>query len=109
MQQSVPATGLQKDEIEAMVRDRIGRISIPKRAAAEIGLSDSLDEDLRVDSLGFIELLIELEKTFGFECAEDFLLLDAYPSVGAMVDYIAGRMQSTGDAGAIKRATNPSH
>ena len=92
MQQLAPT--IEKDEIEAMLRDRIGQIGAPRRTASEVGLLDSLDQDLGVDSLGFIELLMELENTFGFECDGDFLLMDAYPDVGAVVDYVTERMQT---------------
>lgn len=82
-------------EIEARIISMIAQISVPQREASEVSLSASLDQDLNVDSLSFIELLIELENTFGFTFDEDFLLMGAYPNVGTVVTYVLGAVSSS--------------
>lgn len=84
-----------RQEIEARIIGMIARISVPQREAFEVSPSASLDQDLNVDSLSFIELLIELENTFGFTFDEDFLLMGAYPDVGAVVSYVAEAVSSS--------------
>lgn len=77
-----------RDDLDLQILSMLGRISIPERNVLQIKRADTLDKDLNLDSLAFIELLIELENTFGFAFDEDYLLMQAYPNVGAVIDYV---------------------
>lgn len=74
--------------IESSILSKIGQISLPKREASEINLSDTLGKDLNIDSLGFIELIIEIENTFNITVDDDYLLMDAYPDVKSVLEYV---------------------
>lgn len=81
-------------EMQPRIMGMIGQISAPRRMASEIQLTDSLTEDLNVDSLSFIELIIEIENAFGLEFDDSFLLMEAYPNVKAVVDYVNRKLES---------------
>lgn len=89
---------LYPDRDSEAIRDRIlhvlGQISVPQRAATQVNLTDRLDADLNVDSLGFIEFVMELEASFNIQVEDDFLLMESYPNVQSVIDYILKQAQS---------------
>jgi len=82
------------EEIVASILGLLGQISTPKRAAPEINLTDKLESDLNVDSLGFIEFVMGIEVTFNIEVEDDFLLMGKYPDVQSVVDYVIQQANS---------------
>ncbi|HEX2095576.1 MAG TPA: acyl carrier protein [Longimicrobiaceae bacterium] len=83
-------------EITPFILQTIARISIPPRDPSEVRPTDSLERDLNVDSLGFIELVIEIENTFGMQFEDDYVFVQAHPSVQALIDYVAEVRASVG-------------
>lgn len=77
-------------DVAAAVLRELARICVPPRAPEEVRLTDCLERDLNVDSLGFIELVIELENAFGVQFEDDHVFVAAYPDVQSLVDYVAG-------------------
>ena len=77
-----------EDEVKEKVIKTIGEISIPKKESDKIKLSDSLDRHLNVDSLGFIEMIIEFENDFNISFDDDFLQVAAYPDVQTVVEQV---------------------
>jgi D-alanine--poly(phosphoribitol) ligase subunit 2 len=59
----------------------------------------SVDTDLfeagLLDSLGFVELLVHLEREFGVTTSIDDLKLDNFNSVAHIAEFVAGRSAST--------------
>jgi acyl carrier protein len=84
-----------ENEIEDRILGMLGQLSVPKRDALEIAISDSLEHNLNIDSLSFVELLIEIENTFNIQFDEDFLLMDAYPNVGSVIDQVKAKISGT--------------
>lgn len=75
-------------EIDRLVREALGGISKPPREPTEIEASDRLEEDLNVDSLGFIEFIIEVENRLGLTFEDDQVFVEAYGDVGELVEYV---------------------
>jgi acyl carrier protein len=52
----------------------------------------------RLDSLGVVELVLELERRFGIAIETDDLELDHFRSLNALADFVASRAVITGQA-----------
>jgi acyl carrier protein len=61
-----------------------------KRCTQQTGASagDRLREDLAIDSMGFIRLIIEIERTFGVRFEDEMLALDVFERLGDLVNYV---------------------
>jgi acyl carrier protein len=57
----------------------------------ELGDEESLLEARIIDSLGILELVGFLEKTFAIEVADDDLSPENFDSIGALTRYVAKR------------------
>lgn len=57
-----------------------------------------LYEDLGVESVGTLELVLNLEDTLGIEVDPEDLEMDVFRTVGSLADYVAGRLVATGTA-----------
>jgi acyl carrier protein len=57
-----------------------------------------LYEDLGLESIGTLELLLDLEGTLGIEVDPEDLEMDDFHTVGSLADYVAGLLVTTGTA-----------
>jgi acyl carrier protein len=57
-----------------------------------------LYEDLGLESIGTLELLLDLEGTLGIEVDPEDLEMDDFRTVGSLADYLAGQLVTTGTA-----------
>ena len=57
-----------------------------------------LYEDLGLESIGTLELLLDLEDTLGIEVDPEVLELEVFRTVGSLTDYVTGRLVNTGTA-----------
>jgi acyl carrier protein len=64
------------------------------------GLREStmLYEDLGLESIGTLELLLDLESTLGIEVDPEDLEMDVFRTVGSLADYVTGHLVTTGTA-----------
>ncbi|MFB6849009.1 acyl carrier protein [Streptomyces sp. NPDC056373] len=74
--------------VRAWITEKLAAISIPPCPAEEVDDSQSLTEDLGVDSLAFIETLVAFEAEFGVRLDEERLLLFSYDTVGDLADHL---------------------
>jgi len=81
------------EKIASEVVNTLARISIPPRCASEIMPSSFLVRDLCVDSLSFLELLIQIENAFEIRFADDMVSVDAFSTVKSLIDYVEARHQ----------------
>jgi acyl carrier protein len=57
-----------------------------------IGLDSSISDIL--DSISFIKSVVALEKEFDFEFDEDYLIISQFPTVKAVIEYVATKAGS---------------
>ena len=57
-----------------------------------------LYEDLGLESVGTLELLLDLEDTLGIEVDPESLEMDVFRTVGSLTDYVTGHLVTTGTA-----------
>jgi acyl carrier protein len=57
-----------------------------------------LYEDLGLESIGTLELLLDLEDTLGIEVDPEDLEMEVFRTVGSLTDYVTGRLVNTGTA-----------
>jgi acyl carrier protein len=53
-------------------------------------------EDLGLDSMRFVELVVSLEDTLGFEVDPETLENDVFRTAGSLADYVQGRLAPVG-------------
>jgi acyl carrier protein len=70
------------------VLDSLARLARPPLAADAVDPSASLTADLGIDSLAFMELLIDLENRLGIVFDDDRLSIEAFGKVGDLLEYI---------------------
>jgi acyl carrier protein len=55
-----------------------------------------LYEDLGLESIGTLELLLDLEDTLGIDVDPEGLEMDVFRTVASLADYVAGYLATTG-------------
>jgi acyl carrier protein len=55
-----------------------------------------LYEDLGLESIGTLELLLDLEDTLGIEVDPEDLEMEVFRTVGSLADYVTGRLVTAG-------------
>jgi acyl carrier protein len=58
----------------------------------ELHETTMLYEELALDSVGTLELLLDLEDTLGIEIDPEDLEMEIFRTVGSLADYVAGRL-----------------
>lgn len=82
-----PATpGETRDQIRAFVRRRF-----PLAAAADVEDEDSLLDSGIVDSLGILDLVAFLEKSFGIRVGDEELNPANFDSIASVVRFVAAK------------------
>jgi len=77
-----------RDEVFARVRDHLAaELAVD---AASIHEHTRFKEDLNADSLHLVELVVELEDSYGIRIPDDEAA--KMETVGAVVDFVAGRV-----------------
>lgn len=76
----------------AWFRDRLGRAADPPRDPAGVQAADHLRDDLAIDSLAFIELMVDFEDAFGARLAESDLLPGRYTTVQDLISHVSQRL-----------------
>jgi acyl carrier protein len=56
----------------------------------ELRLKDSILDELHIDSLKFIELVVELEQEFDIEISDEYLLAEKFESISKIDELIEG-------------------
>lgn len=61
------------------------------------GLTETtmLYEDLGLESLGTLQLLLDLEDTLGIEVDPEELEMEVFRTIGSLADYVTGRLVKT--------------
>lgn len=49
---------------------------------------NTLLEDLRIDSLRFVEIVVEIESRFEFQFDDEMLLMKEFPKISSIIKYI---------------------
>jgi acyl carrier protein len=57
-----------------------------------------LYEDLGLESLGTLQLLMDLEDTLGIEVDPEELEMEVFRTIGSLADYVTGCLVKTGTA-----------
>jgi acyl carrier protein len=91
------------DAADAAVRTKILDFCGPALEACRVDPARAPDDlDLRacgaIDSLGFIELVVELEETFGVELELEEVEPEELTVLGTLRDHVAGRIAATSGA-----------
>lgn len=68
------------------------------REIADLHETTMLFEDLGLESLGTLELLLNLEDTLGIEVDPEDLEMAVFRTVESLADYVTGRLVTTGTA-----------
>lgn len=66
-------------------RDRLAKAAEPPRDPVGVQATDHLRDDLAIDSLAFIELMVEFEEAFGVRFDERDLLPSRYQTVTDLI------------------------
>ncbi|MES1049004.1 acyl carrier protein [Bacillus thuringiensis] len=56
----------------------------------QLKLNDSILDELHIDSLKFIELVVELEQEFDVEISDEYLLAENFESISKINELILG-------------------
>lgn len=83
-------------QVAAWVIARLAKAAEPPRDRSQVRLTDHLTYDLAIDSLAFIELMVDFEDAFGVRLAEADLLPGRYATVGDLTSY-AGELCDHGE------------
>lgn len=75
------------EEINDIVLKKLAKICKPIIEPDKIKPFDTF-QSLNIDSLAFIEMIIEFENHFNIQFDEDFLLQEAYVNVESLTNYI---------------------
>ncbi|MFD0669984.1 acyl carrier protein [Cohnella sp. GCM10027633] len=82
----------EQSRLERTVVEIMGQLV--KRDPEEIGMEDSLLNDLQLDSLHVLELMTLLEQRFGFETEAEDLQPSVFLTVNSVVRFVRGRVAS---------------
>lgn len=74
------------------VRDRLAKAAEPPRDPVGVQATDHLRDDLAIDSLAFIELMVDYEETFGVRLDESDLLPGRYTTVYDLISHVSQRL-----------------
>lgn len=80
---------MSEDVLERVKRIIVERLGVNE---AEVTLKASFKEDLHMDSLDFVEIVMELEEEFNIEIPDEDA--QGITSVGELVNYIQSHIQS---------------
>lgn len=61
----------------------------------DITEGSSLINDLALDSIQVLELIVVMEKSFGFVCEPNELNIDLFDNFGALINFIEGKLESS--------------
>lgn len=75
-----------REQVRAFILNTFG----PDPAA--LGDDTSLDKARIIDSAGFLELIMFLEETYGFQVENEEAIPDNFDSVNAIVSYVERKM-----------------
>ncbi|MDF2921698.1 MAG: phosphopantetheine-binding [Paenibacillaceae bacterium] len=85
---------LQHQDKEWVIRETAGVIArITRRDPSAIQQGHSLGNDLDIDSLQLLELIAQLEETFGFEVEPEELEPEHFRSVQAVTHYVERKLR----------------
>lgn len=76
----------------AWFRDRLAKAAEPPRDPAGVQAADHLRDDLAIDSLAFIELMVDFEESFGARLDESDLLPGRYDTVHDLISHVSQRL-----------------
>lgn len=74
-------------EAAAWMRARLAKVAEPPRDPGQMADTDHLTYDLAIDSLAFIEVMVDFEDAFGVRLPEADLLPARYATVGDLTRY----------------------
>jgi acyl carrier protein len=66
------------------------------REVSDLHETTLLYEDLGLESIGTLELLLQLEDTLGIEVDPEDLEMEVFRTVGSLADYVTGCLVETG-------------
>jgi acyl carrier protein len=70
-------------------RNRLAKAAEPPRDPAAVHATDHLRDDLAIDSLAFIELMVDFEEAFGVRLDEKDLLPSRYQTVKDLTSWVS--------------------
>lgn len=85
-------TGLTDSASTAWLRDRLAKSAEPPRDPSAIQAADHLRDDLAIDSLAFIEMMVDFEEAFGTRLDENDLLPGRYRTVHDLISHVSQRI-----------------
>jgi len=83
-------------EIETKIKEIASKITTQSKRPDEITLNTSLFDDLGLDSLGMIELIIEIEETFNLMLSDEELLSQGewIATIDTIVSFVSQKIDS---------------
>jgi acyl carrier protein len=76
------------------LEDRIGRLFLEKLHVEVPSTDTDLFESGVLDSLGFVELMVQIEEEFGITVSLDDVGIDRFRSIGRIAQFVASRSPS---------------
>lgn len=77
---------MQKQEIESKVCEVVSRVG--QYNTDNIEVNSDLRDNYGIDSIVLVELLVELEDTFGITFDSSFLTYETFSTINAISDYV---------------------
>lgn len=78
--------------VAAWFCEHLAKVAEPPRDPASVQAADNLRDDLAIDSLAFIELMVEFEEAFGVRLDEGDLLGERYSTVLDLISHVSQRL-----------------
>jgi len=82
-----------EERVTDWFRERLAKAAEPPRDPAAVRVTDNLRDELAIDSLAFIELMVDFEEAFGIRLDEGDLLGERYDTVGDLVSHVSERLR----------------
>ena len=82
-----------------VLRKRVARLLADTMSLEVPSVDTDLFEDGLLDSLGFVELLANLEREFGVTTSIDDMSVDNFNSIAHIAGFVAARTASTASSG----------
>jgi len=84
---------MKNKEAQRIVRKILARVSIPSMEADDVRLNDSMTIDLNIDSLAYMEMIIELENSLNVTFDNEYVMDGSHSRVHDLVDYLVAKLR----------------
>ena len=81
--------------VAAWFCEQLAKAAEPPRDPFGVQVTDNLRDDLAIDSLAFIELMVDFEEAFGVRLDEGDLLSERYNTVQDLISHASQRLATS--------------